>query len=59
MISDMPSNRKRNSIVSELFIRVRKLNISLVFVTQSYFVVPENMRLNSTHYFVMKISKQR
>ena len=55
----MLSNRKRNPIVSELFIRVRKLNISLVFVTQSYFVVPENMRLNSTHYFVMKISKQR
>ena len=44
MITDMPSNRKRNSIVSELFIRVRKLNISLVFIRKSYFVVPKNLR---------------
>ena len=47
------------TIVTELFIRGRKLNISLVFITQSYFLVPENIRLNSTHYFVMKIPNKR
>ena len=51
----MLSNKKLNPIVTELFIRGRKLNISLVFITQSYFAVPKNIRLNSTHYFVMKI----
>ena len=54
MIADMLSNKKLNSIVTELFIRGRKLNISLVFTTQSYFAVPKNIR-NSTHYFIMKI----
>ena len=59
MIADMLSNRKLNSIVPELFIRGRKLNISVVFITQSYFAVPKNVRLNSTHYFITKIpSKQ-
>ena len=48
-------NKKINPIVTELFIRGRKLNISLVFITQSYFVLPKNIRLNSTHYFVTKI----
>ena len=52
-------NKKRNSIVTELFIRGRKLNIYLVFITQSYFPVSKNIRLNSTHYFVMKISNKR
>ena len=47
--------KKRNPAVTELFIRGRKLNISLVFTTQSYFAVSKNIRLNSTHYFVMKI----
>ena len=47
------------TIVTELFIRGRKLNISLVFITQSYFLVPKNIRLNSTHYFVMKIPNKR
>ena len=51
----MLSNKKLNPIVTELFIRGRKSNISLVFITQSYFAVPKNIRLNSTHYFVMKI----
>ena len=55
MIADMVSNIKLNLIVTELFVRGRKLNISLVFITQSYFVVPKNIRLNSTHYFIMKI----
>ena len=55
MIAGTLSNKKRNLIVTELFIRRRKLNISLVFIIQSYFTVPKNIRLNSTHYFVMKI----
>ena len=59
MIADMLSNKKLNPIVTELFIRGRKLNISLVFITQSYFAVPKNIRLNFTHYFVMKIPKKR
>ena len=48
-----------NSIVTELFIRGRKLNISLVFVTQSYFKVPKDVRLNTTHFFIMKIPNKR
>ena len=55
----MISNTKLNPIITELCIRGRKLNISLVFVTQSYFPVPKNLRLNSAHYFVMKISSKR
>ena len=51
--------KKLIPIVTELFIRGRKLNISLVFITQSYFAVPKNIRLNSTHYFVMKIPSKR
>ena len=46
-------------IVTELFIRGRKLNIFLVFITQSYFVAPKNIRLNSTHYFIMKIPNKQ
>ena len=59
MIADMLSNKKLHPIVSELFIRGRKLNISLVFTKQSYFAVPKNIRLYSTHYFVMKIPSKR
>ena len=59
MIADMLSNKKFNPIVAELFIRGRKGNISLVFIKQSYFPVPKNTRLNSTHYFVMKILNKR
>ena len=47
------------SIVTELFIRGKKLNIYCVFITQSYFTVPKNIRLTSTHYFVMKILDKR
>ena len=54
MIADMINNKKLNSIVTELFIRDRKLSISLVFTTQSYFKVPKDVRLNSTHFFIMK-----
>ena len=59
MIGDMFSNKKLNPIVTELFIRGRKLIISIVFITQSYFAVHENIRLNSTHYFVLKIPNKR
>ena len=59
IIADMLSNKKFNPIVTELFIRGRKLNISLAFITQSYFVVPKYIRSNSTHYFIMKIPNKR
>ena len=59
MIAYMLSNKKFNSTVIELFIRGRKLNISLVFISQSYFAVPKNIRLNSTHYFIMKIPNKQ
>ena len=59
MIADMINNRKLNSIVTELSIRGRKLNISLVFITQSYFKVPKDVRLNTTHFFIMKIPNKR
>ena len=55
MIADMLSNNKFNLIVTELLVRGRMLNIFLVFITQSCFVVPKNIRLNSTHNFVMKV----
>ena len=53
MTADMLSDKKLNPIITELFIRGRKLNISLVFITQSSFAVPKNIRLNSSHYFIM------
>ena len=59
MIANMINNKKLNSIVTELFIRGRKLNISLVFITQSYFKVPKDVRLNTTHFFIMKIPDKR
>ena len=55
----MISNKKSNSIVTKLFIRCRKLNISLVFISQSYFKVPKDVRNNSTHFFIMKIPNKR
>ena len=50
MIADMINNKKLNPIITELFIRGRELNISIVFITQSYFKVPKDVRLNSTHF---------
>ena len=47
------TNKKFQSIIKELFSRCRKLNISLVFITQSYFSVPKEVRLNSTHYLII------
>ena len=55
----MINNKKLNSIVTKLFIRCRKLNISLVFISQSYFKVPKDVRINSTHFFIMKIPNKR
>ena len=55
MIADMLSNKNPNPMITELFISGRKLNISLVFITQSYFAVSKNIRLISTHYFIIKI----
>ena len=59
MIADMTNNKKRNSIVTELFIRDRKRDISIVFITQSYFKVPKDVRLNPTHVYIMKIPNKR
>ena len=59
MIADMIQNKKLNSIVTELFIRRRKLNNSLVFITQSYFKVPKDVRLNTTHFLISKIPNKR
>ena len=58
MMADMLSNKQFNPVVTELFIRVRKLNFSLVFITQPYFDVPKNIRLNSTRFFVMENPKK-
>ena len=58
MIADMINNKKINSIVTELFIRGGKWNISIVFITQSYFKVPKDVRLNTTHYFIKKTPKE-
>ena len=59
MIADIMTNKKFQSIIKELFIRCRKQNISLVFITQSYFSVPKDVRLNSTHYLITKINNNR
>ena len=59
MIADIMTNKKFQAIIKELFIRCRKLNISLAFITQSYFSVPKDVRINSTHYLTMKINNKR
>ena len=59
MIADIMTNKKFQVIIKELFIRCRKLNISLVFTTQSYLSVPKEVRLNSTNYLIMKIHNKR
>ena len=59
MIADIMTNKKFQLIIKELFIRCRKINISLVFITQSYFSVPKDVRLNSMHYLIMKINNKR
>ena len=59
MIGDIMSNKKFQAIIKESFIRRRKLNISLVFITQCYFTVPKYVRLNSTHYLIMKLNHKK
>ena len=59
LMSNIMSNKTFQAIIKELFIRCRKLNISLVFITQSYFSVPKDVRLNSTHYLIMKINNRK
>ena len=59
MIADIMHNKKLNSIVTKLFIRGRKLNISLLFITQLYFKVPKDVRLNTSHFFTRKIPNKR
>ena len=59
VFDDMIADMKPNSIVTELFITGRKLNISLLFITQSYVKDPKDVRLNTTHFFIMKISNKR
>ena len=58
MIVDIMTNRRFQAIVKELFIRCRTLIVSLVFITQFYFSVPKDVRLNSTHYLIMKINNR-
>ena len=58
MIADIMTNKRFQAIIKEFFIRCRKLNISLVFITQFYFSVPKDVRLNSTHYLIMKINNK-
>ena len=59
MIANIMTNKKFKAIIKDLFIRCRKLNISLVFITQSYFFVLKDVRLNSAHYLIMKISNNK
>ena len=59
MIADIMSNETFQTIIKELFSRCRKLNTSLVFISQSFFPVPKEVRLNSTHYLIMKIRNKR
>ena len=59
MIADMINNTKLNPVVTEFLIRGRKLNVSIVFITQSYFKEPKGVRLNSTHFFIMKIPNKK
>ena len=59
MIPDIMTNKTFQAIIKELFMRCRKLNTSLIFIIQSYFSVPKEVRLNSTHFLVMKIHSKR
>ena len=59
VIADITTKKKFQAIIKELFIKCRKLNISLVFITQSYFSVPKDVRLSSTHYLIMQINSKR
>ena len=58
-IADIMTNKKLQAIIKEMFIRFKKLNISLIFITQSYFSVPKELRLNSAHYVIFKVNGKR
>ena len=59
IITDMINNKKLNPIVTQLFLRGRKINISIAFIIKSYFKVSKDLRLNSTDFFILKISNKR
>ena len=59
MVADIMTHKKVQAIIKEPFIRCRKVNTSLVFITQSYFSVPKDVRLDSTHYLIMKMNNKR
>ena len=59
MIANIMSNKKCQAVIKELFFKYRKLNISFVFITQSYFSVSKDVIINSTHYMVMKINNKK
>ena len=59
MIADSTTNKKIQAILKELFIGCKKVNISLVFITQSYFSVPKDVKLNSTHYLIKRINNRK
>ena len=59
IISHVMSNKKAQEVLKYLFIRCRKLSISLCFLTQSYFSVPKDVRLNGTHYIIIKLDDKR
>ena len=59
VIADMINDKKLNPVVIELFISGRKLNILIVFITKSYFKLPKDIRLNSTHFFITKIPNKK
>ena len=59
MIADIESNKKLSPLVTKLYLRGRKRNIPLVFISQSYFKVCKTIRLNVTHYFIMKVPNKR
>ena len=59
MIADMINNKKLNPVVTQLFIRGRKLNTLIALITQSYFEVPKDARLNSNNFFIMKLSNKK
>ena len=59
MTADIKDNKKLTAIVTEFFLKEKKINISFVFMSKSYFKVPETIALNATHYFIMKIPNKR
>ena len=59
MIADTISNKKINQVVNELLVKERKLNISTIFITQTFLSVPKDVKLNCTHYFNIRIQKEK